>query len=240
MYSEKKINAIRKWVKAATDARTNAIAMEHVVKTAVEFGTNSKLNTAFNSVGTLPIIDCGKACKECYKGCYATRGFFLMPNKINKMARNSARLAVDRDKFFSEVKAACLLSVCFRWQESGEVTDYDYLCRIMAVCQDTPQTEHILFTKRADLIEEYLNNGGTIPANLHLLLSGWCHAPKAVGNLPFAMPDFSQAPNEYRKEFILPIGRNRIDCTGDCTKCYLTRSGCFGATGADCVVFMAH
>lgn len=209
----------------------------------VQFTSNSKLNGVL-AVGTLPVIDCGCACKECARGCYAVRhSVGVYPQALNRCAKNSAILAADRDRFFAEVSRAMKTTRVFRFNTEGEVVDFDYFRRAVAVSAENASTAVLLFTKRADVVNTYIDNGGQIPANMRVILSAW-YDINAVNNpykLPVSAPDFSgdDVPAKYRRAFD-PCGLRVVECGGDCLACYLNNVGCFGAKSGDVVRFPGH
>lgn len=243
-YIEFGIEALRRMVDRMNTDRAAAIETEKSQgrPTFVEFSTNSKLN-GIVTFGTLPIIDCGMACKECKAGCYAARHLAMYPDKRAIMARNSARLALNRNAFFEDITNRARLSVVFRWHESGEVVDYDYFARAVEAAKASHNCSHLMFTKRYDIVNRYITENGPLPENMHVLLSAWNNVAAVSNphNLPLSSPDFSgeQVAQKYRKPFE-PAGLNVLRCTGDCSNCYLKNTGCFGAKGGDVVAFDAH
>lgn len=239
-YSEWNTNSLRNYVEKAQSVRA-ALLAGPVSDLHVQFSSNSKLDGVL-AVGTLPVIDCGCACRECSRGCYAVRHTVgRAAQALNRCAKNSAILAADRERFFAEVSKAMKKTRVFRFNTEGEVIDYDYFCRACAVAAENSKTEILIFTKRYDVVNTYLDNGHEIPANTHVLLSAWSDI-NAVNNpykLPIAAPDFSEAPEKYRKPFDA-CGLRVVECGGDCMECYLNSCGCFGAKSGDVVRFPAH
>lgn len=241
-YSEWGVNALKNYVAKATTARAAYLAGP-VAGLHVQFSSNSKLDGVL-AVGTLPVIDCGGACKDCKSGCYAVRHTVgRCRQALNRCARNSAILAADRDRFFAEISRAMKSTRVFRFNTEGEVLDYDYFRRAVEVSAENERTEVLIFTKRADVVNTYMDNGGTIPTNMHVILSAWSDV-SAVNNpykFPISAPDFSGAdvPAKYRRSFD-PCGLRVVECCGDCMACYLSHVGCFGAVSGDVVRFAAH
>lgn len=241
-YSEWNNDAIRRYVSKAAAARSAFLAGP-VSGLRVQFSSNSKLDGVL-AVGTLPVLDCGCACRECSAGCYAVRHTVgRCAQALNRCAKNSAILAADRDRFFAEVSRALKTTRVFRFNTEGEILDYDYFVRVVAVAEENGKTEVLIFTKRADVVNTYLDNGGKLPANLHVLFSAWSDIA-AVNNpykLPLSAPDFSgeDVPAKYRKPFDA-CGLRVLECGGDCMDCYLSGCGCFGAGSGDLVRFPAH
>jgi hypothetical protein len=71
-----------------------------------------------------------------------------------------------------------------RWFDSGDLQSRDMLARICQICRATPWLEHWLPTKEAGILVGFVKDGGTIPGNLKIRLSGTMidgPAPKAWG-----------------------------------------------------------
>lgn len=246
IYSEYGREAVHNMMEKMIEARQAALEIESAASrpSFVEFTTNKKLQ-GVTTFCTLPGVDCGQACRNCLRGCYALRHQMTHPRKREQAARNSARLANDRAAFFSDIEARARLSVVFRWHESGEIIDADYLRRVIDVAQKTPACVHLIFTKRADLVNAWMEEKGRLPENLRLLLSAWDSVGEVAKNnpynLPLSAPDFSglQVAKSLRKDFDA-CGLQRIDCIGDCARCYIERRGCFAAGPGSVVVFPVH
>lgn len=196
-YNEWNADAIRNYVKRATDVKNVYLSEIATSEAPVQFNSNSKLNGVL-SVGTLPVIDCGEACKDCKNGCYAVRHTAgRNAQNLRRCAKNSAILQMDRARFFAEVEHISKLTRVFRWHTEGEVKDADYFKRVVNVAAAVPGTAFLLFTKRADLVNGFIQAGGIIPDNLHVLLSAW-HDIAEVNN-PYNLPISARFQRSARK-----------------------------------------
>jgi hypothetical protein len=59
----------------------------------------------------------------------------------------------------------------FRWHDSGDLQGVWHLRNIVAVCERTPEVRHWLPTREYEMVAEFLDAGGVIPANLCIRLS---------------------------------------------------------------------
>lgn len=242
-YNEWSLESIKNYVNRATEARERAIESERMGSSFVEFTTNSKLN-GIVTFATLPIIDCPGVCGSCARGCYAVRhNEGRTTAKLEKSARNSARLANDRDRFFQDIENRARLAICFRWHEAGEVRDYDYFLRMIRVAQNVPTCKFYAYTKNIEAVERAYNEGYRIPDNFTLVLSAWDNLAHVAAHNPYrlsiSIPDFSEAPEKYRKPFDAS-GLHVIECNGDCAKCFVDGTGCMNSKGGDLIRFKAH
>ena len=242
-YSEWNTASVRDYVRRAASVE-NVFLSEFTAETApaVQFSSNSKLNGVM-AVGLLPgPATCGGACRDCLRGCYAIRHIVgRSAGTLERCAKNTAILKIDRVGYFRQIDAAAKLCRVFRFHTEGEIIDVDYFVRAVEVARNNPGTQFLMFTKKHEIVNTYLDNGGTIPANFALLLSAW-YDLNAVNNphkLPLSAPDFSTAPAKYRRPFDAS-GLRVVECGGDCMKCFADRAGCFGAESGDVVRFIAH
>lgn len=61
----------------------------------------------------------------------------------------------------------------FRIHDYGEIWDYNNLKMWIRIAEKHEDTKFYTYTKRFDLLREYLQNGGLIPENLTINLSTW-------------------------------------------------------------------
>jgi hypothetical protein len=74
------------------------------------------------------------------------------------------------------------LSRHHRWHDSGDLQSRDHLSKICAVARATPWLDHWMPSKEGMLLVQYVRDGGIIPSNLKIRLSGTMidgGAPKA-------------------------------------------------------------
>lgn len=191
---------------------------------------NSKMGEV-PSVSLPPIVTCAKGC-PCAKKCYAAKLCRIRKTVRDAYARNLDILNTDRAEYFRQVEFAASMARYFRWHVSGDIVDYDYFERMIAVIKSTKGTEHLCFTKRYDIVNAWLDKGNELPENLHILFSGWGDewAVPNPHNLPKAEVVFKgEEPKENWKV-----------CGGNCTTCACRGVGCWNMKKGDIVCFKEH
>lgn len=159
----------------------------------VQVSTNvSKLGSSIPTINLPPIITCRKdaPCAKCAKnggGCYATCGHWTFPKVKERLATN-LKAYFNNDKLFFEMISQIFDNYKYaRFHSSGDIVDYNYLkgmCRVVRKCKDT---EILCFTKKFELVNEYITDGHRIPKNLHIVFSCWADfIPKNSYNFPTA------------------------------------------------------
>jgi hypothetical protein len=58
-----------------------------------------------------------------------------------------------------------------RWHDSGDIQSLAHLCKIVVICQLTPEIRHWLPTREAGIVAQFLKNGGEFPPNLCVRVS---------------------------------------------------------------------
>lgn len=94
--------------------------------------------------------------------------------------------------------------------------------------------EILCFTKKFDICnKEISERKGKLPKNLHLIYSGWKGLKmKNPYNLPEAHVKYRDGSTTAREDV--------IECSGNCTECAITGSGCWILKKGEQVVFNQH
>ncbi len=195
--------------------------------------TNSKLGL-IPSVNLTPIVTCRKNC-PCAKDCYARKGNFRFQNVKDSLAHNLQEYVENPTQYFADIKHAInngMVSYSyFRWHAAGDFVDEAYFAGVVKVALDLPNTSFLAFTKKFELVNEYLQNGGVIPKNLHIVFSAWgdeFHIENPY-NFPVAYVRFHDSENKS-------IPETAVECSGDCTNCLQ----CWNIRNGESVVFNKH
>jgi len=111
----------------------------------------------------------GSVCNK----CYAMKGNYNYPNVMKAQQRRYERL-----NHPMWVKAMTMLIYIkvkkrFRWFDSGDLESVQQLRNIVAVCDATPDVQHWLVTKEKRTVRKFLDDGGVIPDNLVIQMSGY-------------------------------------------------------------------
>lgn len=195
--------------------------------------TNSKLGL-IPSVNLTPIVTCRKNC-PCAKDCYATKGRFRFQNVKQSMQNNYEEYLKDAESYFEQIKHAInngMVSYSyFRWHAAGDIVDEHYFFKMVECALDLPNTQFLAFTKKFEIVNKYIAQGGTIPANLNIVFSAWGDLFK-IDN-PY---DFPVAHVRFHDTGNKSIPANALECSGDCTNCLQ----CWSIKKGQAVVFNKH
>lgn len=215
------------------DALTDAVkGVQNGEYMTVKFsGGNSKMG-AVPSVSTLPFITCPSVCSHsCGEKCYAAKLANMRPNVLKNYAINTA-LAIHRpDLYWTHINDFVKGCRFFRFHVSGDILNLRYLCEMVQVAKENPNCEFLCFTKRYNTVNNYINGNGELPANLHILFSGWIGL-KPVN--PFNLPETNvfTCENDFNDDWKV--------CGGNCFNCACRGVGCWQATKGDVIAFKMH
>lgn len=191
---------------------------------------NSKLG-AIPSV-SLPSIKTCRNC-ACQEKCYAQKLERLRPAVRNAYQHNLEVWIKDPETYWREVEASIMMSRFFRFHVSGDIPSFKYLVNMVEIARRQPHCEILCFTKKYNLVNELIEQGGELPGNLHMIFSGWVGLEMAN---PFSLPE---AHVRYR-DGSTTAREGAIECSGNCTECALTEGGCWNLQKGQQVVFNEH
>jgi hypothetical protein len=167
----------------------------------------------------------------CFKKCYALRLARRYKTVANAYDRNLDILNTDPRAYWVQVKAAAITTRFFRYHVSGDIPNAEYLINMIQTARDLPGTNFLAFTKQYHIINDYLNNGGTIPANLKILFSNWgawkCKNPHNLPTCEIILKGSEPAPNW------------KI-CGGNCTECACAGIGCWELKNGETIGIYEH
>jgi hypothetical protein len=190
---------------------------------------NSKMG-AIPSVSLPACVTCNPSA-PCFKKCYAAKIERLYTNTRNAYARNFEIWANDPAAYWDQVRAAASMARFFRFHVSGDIPNILYLNDMARVAESLPHTSFLVFTKQYNIVNQYINDGMTIPQNLKIIFSNWgawkCENPH---NLPTC-------------EVILkgsePAENWKI-CCGNCTECACRGIGCWELKNGETIAIYEH
>lgn len=137
--------------------------------------------------------------------------------------------------FEEDVYVAAYQSRYFRWHSAGDIPDEAYLHMIVRIAGRLPKTNFLCFTKRFEMINEYLSSaqGHSFPPNLQIILSAWGDfVPDNPFNLPIAYVRFKKEQTQ--------IPASAFQCKKFCGECVLTDQSCWNLKRGESVVFDEH
>lgn len=192
---------------------------------------NSKMG-AVASVSTLPFITCPKLCKgTCGANCYAAKLAAIRPSVLASYAWNTAMAIYRPTEYWNGIDTACKAVRYFRFHVSGDILNADYFAHMIETARNNSKTEILVFTKRYNVVNEWIANNGDLPENLHILFSEWTNL---TAENPYNLPTTNVIPKgEEPKE-------NWKICGGNCFNCACRGVGCWNANKGETVAFPIH
>lgn len=197
----------------------------------------SKLGPTIPTVNLPPIITCRKdaPCAKCAKdggGCYAMKGHWLFTTVKERLAKNLAAYKENPKLYFDMVAQIFDNYKYARFHSSGDIVDYNYLVGMCKVARKCKETQILVFTKKYELVNQYVKDGHRIPNNLHIVFSGWDNfVPENPYNFPTTHVYFPSKPERNKN-----IPENAIPCSGSCATCH----ACWTLKKGQSVKFKKH
>lgn len=185
---------------------------------------------AVPSVSLPPIITCAAGC-TCAKKCYAAKLCRIYPTVRDSYNRNLDAYLDDSASYFAQIQRAASTQRYFRWHVSGDIVSPLYLAGMTGIAAELPDTHFLIFTKRYNFVNEYIDFAGGLPKNMHLIFSAWpgMDMPNPH-NLPVAQVIFKgQEPADDWKV-----------CGGNCTECACRGVGCWELKNGETIAFYEH
>ena len=136
--------------------------------------TNSKLGAQIPSVSLPPQETCRKDA-PCAKGCYGKKGNFLYENVRKSHINNLACYVANPQNYFNDIieflNDSLVTHKYFRWHTVGDIIDMDYFKGMIQVAKKCKNTRFLCFTKKFEIVNQFLDEGGKIPNNLRIAFS---------------------------------------------------------------------
>ena len=191
--------------------------------------TNSKLGGQIYSINLPPVVTC-RADAPCFKGCYACKGNWLFPNVKNSLNQNLEAYKGNPDLFFESIATQTALVRFCRWHSSGDIVDMQYFEGMCKVARKNKDTHYLCFTKKYEIINEFLSKGKRIPKNLSIVFSAWSNW---IPENPYDLPMTYVYGKEFNNEL---IPKDAIPCGGKCENC----QACWTLKKGQHVYFLKH
>ena len=190
---------------------------------------NTKLGKQIANIN-LPM---GVTCRPdapCFKDCYARRGHFRFQGPTKCMQENLDAYTNNAKKYFDSIAEQTALSKYVRWHSSGDIVDRQYLEGMCRVARKNKETHYLCFTKKYELVNDFLRDNKRIPKNLRIVFSAWSDwLPENPYNLPVAYVSGKKFNND-----IIPA--DAIPCIGKCYEC----QSCWQLRKGQSVCFHKH
>lgn len=200
---------------------------------------NTKLGVNIPSVNLPPQSTC-RPDAPCAKKCYARKGRFSFPHNKDLACTNLQMWQEEPMIYEREIMVAAFTAKFFRWHSSGDIPDAEYLKMMVRVAERLPSTKFLCFTKKFELVNEFVQEHGYPPENLTIVYLAWGEwRPENPWGFPMAYVRLK------KEEAQIPSGASQ--CSGYCGDCVCSGRSCwdmkrgFDAEGGTaCVVFNEH
>ena len=177
-----------------------------------------------------PDAPCAKLTEE-GGGCYCLKGRWLFKNVQKSLWNNLYAYRENPKLYFEMIVHQFQFSTVARFHSSGDIVDEEYLAGMCWVARKRKNTHILVFTKKFELVNSYIEAGHRIPKNLHIIYSTWDNfIPENPYNLPMAYVKFK---DESRNAH---IPEKAFECPGKCEECLY----CFYAKKGQNVFFKKH
>lgn len=194
----------------------------------------SKGNTKMGLIQSvsLPAVITCRDC-ECHNKCYALK-LERFRKTVAQAYQNNLRVLVETPEiYWREVEAAIMLSRYFRFHVSGDIPNKEYFDNMVEVASRQNHCEILCFTKKYEIVNEYIEAHGELPENLHIIFSAWVGLEMIN---PFSLPE---AHVRYRDRFTT-AREDAVECAGNCSECASVGCGCWNLKSGEQVVFNEH
>lgn len=188
---------------------------------------NSKLNTICQI--NLPAI---LSCREdapCKKQCYVRRGCYNYPNIKNIYQENLETFLNNPSQAEEDILNQLPLMGFCRVHSSGDFYNEEYFEMILRIAQKKKKVYFLAFTKKYELVNDYIMRGGDIPKNLKIVFSAWLDFPMSN---PYRFP----VAHYYDPKLKNKIPKSAFPCSGQCDQCFI----CWNLKKRQNVVFEKH
>ena len=148
---------------------------------------NSKTGVCCNNLA-FPTCTCREDAPCKATGCYCMKGTQAMANVVAAYLRNLTIYNRDPKDFWEQVRFKIKHNPLplFRFFDAGDIPSYEFFCGMVELAKDFPNIKFMSFTKKYDIVNEWLKVNGNLPDNLNIIFSAW-HIGWEVNN-PYGMP----------------------------------------------------
>ena len=199
-------------------------------KQTVSISPGNQKMGAIPSVSLPPITTCPKGV-PCAKKCYAAKLCRIYPTVKKAYENNLNILNGNPIEYWRQVEKAVKMAKYFRFHVSGDIPDVAYLAEMVILAIRNPETQLLAFTKKFQLVNDFISDIGELPHNLHIIFSEWegLTLPNPH-NLPTATVIFKG--EQPRKNVKI--------CGGNCSECACQGVGCWELKPGETIAFYEH
>lgn len=197
--------------------------------------SNKKLGGHIPSINLPPITTC-RCNAPCKKDCYACKGNFRYPKVQQSMNENLTEFLNDGETFFNTIinyiNNGLVIYKYVRWFSAGDIVSKKFFEGMVKVAKTCKHTKFLAFTKKFEIVNDYIANGGQIPSNLKIVFSRW--DKDFIVNNPYKFPESFVNFKDSKRNPEIPF--LSFPCNGDCSKCL----SCWNLKKGQSVVFNQH
>lgn len=194
---------------------------------------NTKLGSQICGLSMPPVTTCRKDA-PCRKGCYACKGRQQFSSVLGTYLKNLRIYNENPTVFFEQIENYLKYSGYryMRFFDSGDIPDANFFVGMIKLVKHLPNVRFMAFTKKYEIVNDYITNGGVIPNNLTIIFSAWDKNWKFDNpyNFPVAYVDFKNS--ELNPDFPADVK----ECDGHCSTCFK----CWHLQEGESVVFHQH
>lgn len=197
-----------------------------------------KISNGNLKMGRIPSVSlpAGLTCRAncaCQTKCYARKIARLRPTVREAYKTNFDVLKNHPDTYWREVEAAIMLSRYFRYHVSGDIVDDLYFYKMVEISIRNPHCQILCFTKKYEIVNQFIKNGGEIPSSFHVIFSVW----RGMNfENPYHLPE---AHVRYR-DGTTTANMSAHECSGNCANCATIKNGCWSLKNGEQIVFNEH
>jgi hypothetical protein len=198
---------------------------------AVSISKNNKKMGGIPSISFPPVVTCAN-CAECSKKCYAKKMANFRPSIGQAWENNLTEWKQNPDAVKYAILSNAITSGYFRYFVGGDIVDADFFSVMVEIANIAKNCQFLAFTKKYNIVNAYIDNGGTIPENLHIIFSGW--GDKLIPNNPHKLPQ-SDVIFKGQEE-----PTNAKICGGNCVDCICKGVACWDLKQGETIYFYEH
>ena len=190
--------------------------------------SNQKLGTI--CAVNVPAIKTCRADAPCKKLCYANKGNFRYTQVMNCYENNLQTFLSNPFQAETDIVKQLPKEGFCRVHASGDFVNMEYFKMMIRIAKMCKGVKFMAFTKKYELVNQYIASGGIIPKNFKVIYSGWVGLEMVN---PYNMPT---AFVELKKEGDSRIKKTAIPCSEKCDTCY----ACWKIKKGQQVLFHQH
>lgn len=194
----------------------------------------SKLGVNIPSFSLPAVLTC-RADAPCVKSCYACKGRWMFGHNQELLQGNLLLWNANPKQVEEDIVHTAYFSKFFRWFSSGDIVNTAFFAMMINVANRLPGTRFLCFTKKYELVNQWVNEHGELPANLNVVFSSW--GPEFQPENPHHLP-VSYVRFKKRDSGEIPV--TAFQCSGYCGTCAQGSLSCWTLAKGQSVVFNEH